>query len=106
MVLSSCRVGCCLALLFGASVVWGQSATVPVPDVAGLTPYERPSRAPRMPDVVPDPDWRRKALHGVSDPIPSSLDFLQNHGRWYSPFFEPGMTGRYDIRGFHAARRQ
>ena len=27
--------------------------------------------------------------------------FLEDQGNWYTPFNHPGMTGRYDIRGWH-----
>jgi len=69
--------------------------------VAGLTPYQRPANAPVLTtNPVLDP---KQALHGVSAPIPDSLKFLGNQGRWFTPFTHPGMTGPYDLRGWHAA---
>ena len=70
--------------------------------VAGLAPFERPEGAPVVTQFQPSPEWRAKALHGVSAPIPPTLKFLDDQGPWYSPFTQPGMPGRYDIRGWHA----
>jgi hypothetical protein len=42
-------------------------------------------------------------LHGVSSPIPESLKFLNDQGAWFNPFTRPGMTGPYDLRGWHTA---
>jgi hypothetical protein len=99
-----CRIGSCLALLFGASAGWTQPGSDAARAVSGLAPHERPEAAPRMGDFAPDPAWQRNALRGVSEPVPPSLRFLQSQGRWYSPFVHPGMTGRYDIRGLHPAK--
>ncbi|MDP3540537.1 MAG: hypothetical protein Q8S26_17710 [Azonexus sp.] len=68
--------------------------------VAGLAPFQRPANAPALMDS-PDLDVR-KALHGVSSPIPDSLKFLKDQGGWFNPFTHPGMTGPYDLRGWHA----
>jgi hypothetical protein len=69
--------------------------------VAGLAPYQRPTRAPVLTaSSVLD---ARQALRGVSSPIPDSLKFLNNQGGWFTPFTHPGMTGPYDLRGWHAA---
>jgi hypothetical protein len=43
----------------------------------------------------------KQALHGVSSPFPESLKFLNDQGRWFTPFTHPGMTGPYDLRGWH-----
>ena len=69
--------------------------------IAGLTPYERPNGAPVVKQVMKGDDWYRKALTGVSKPYPNSLGFLEDQGNWYTPFIHPGMTGRYDIRGWY-----
>lgn len=99
------------------SAVWAQqtqptpSAQSPQPGtppaaaattVAGLAPFERPESAPVVTEFRPSPEWRTKALQGVSAPIPPTLKFLDDQGAWYSPFIQPGMPGRYDIRGWHA----
>jgi hypothetical protein len=83
-----------------------QPAATPPPaaaiTVAGLAPFERPEGAPVVTEFRPSPEWRTKALQGVSAPIPPTLKFLDDQGAWYSPFIQPGMPGRYDIRGWHA----
>lgn len=82
-----------------------QSGTPPAAaatPVAGLAPFERPEGAPVVKEFRPSPEWRAKALQGVSAPIPATLKFLDDQGAWYSPFLQPGMPGRYDIRGWHA----
>ena len=70
--------------------------------IAGLTPDERPSGAPVIERVVKGAAWYQNALTGISKPYPVSLGFLEDQGNWYTPFIHPGMTGRYDIRGWHA----
>ncbi len=69
--------------------------------VAGLAPYRRPASAPTL-TVNPVFD-AKQALHGVSSPIPESLKFLNDQGAWFNPFTRPGMTGPYDLRGWHTA---
>jgi hypothetical protein len=70
--------------------------------IAGLTPERRPAGAPTI-AIAPAYDGADSPfLHGVTEPIPASLKFLLDQGNWYSPFGHPGMTGRYDIRGWHA----
>ena len=69
--------------------------------VAGLTPWERPAGAPVIKSVDRDPEWFRHALTGISRPYPTSLRFLDDQGNWHTPFDRPGMTGPYDIRGWH-----
>jgi hypothetical protein len=71
--------------------------------VAGLAPYARPAGAPVEHEVRRAEKWRAQALQGVSAPVPASLKFLDDQGAWYTPFDLPGMTGPYDIRGFHLA---
>ncbi len=72
--------------------------------IAGLAPHERPVGAPFVSEVIKDEGWYSRALHGVSEPYPPSLGFLDNQGNWYTPFTRPGMPGRYDIRGLHVAQ--
>lgn len=69
--------------------------------IAGLNPDRRPANAPVISDVFKDQAWYTKALVGVTQPYPPSLRFLDDQGNWYTPFNRPGMTGRYDIRGWH-----
>lgn len=68
--------------------------------VAGLAPAARPVDAPRITAALA-PD-KTQALHGVTEPVPSSLRFLNHQGGWFNPFAFPGMTPPYDLRGWHA----
>lgn len=92
-------------LKFGAvaSIVFpvlgiGAEAAAPV---AGLAPFERPAGAPVVRNVARTPEWRAKVTHGIAQPLPSGLAFLNDQGAWYNPFVQPGMPGYYDIRGWH-----
>lgn len=69
--------------------------------VAGTRPFERPAGAPTIHEVQKTPEWYQRALSGIEPPYPESLGFLDDQGNWYTPFNHPGMTGRYDIRGWH-----
>ncbi len=75
-------------------------ATMAYP-IAGLTPDQRPAGAPVIKEMKKTPEWYAKALHGISEPYPYSLKFLEDQGAWYTPFIYPGMTTPYDIRGWH-----
>jgi len=69
--------------------------------IAGSTPWQRPANAPVITSADHDEAWVRLALTGISRPYPASLRFLDDQGNWHTPFNRPGMTGRYDIRGWH-----
>lgn len=69
--------------------------------IAGVDPSVRPPDAPVMAPLKRDDAWFAQALRGVEEPFPPSLDFLQDQGRWYTPFLHPGMTPPYDLRGWH-----
>ena len=69
--------------------------------IAGVEPYQRPAGAPTITTVDHDHDWYMRALHGIAPPYPANFRFLEDQGNWYTPFNRPGMTGRYDIRGWH-----
>lgn len=69
--------------------------------IAGLNPDRRPINAPVISEVFKDQAWYTKALFGVTQPYPPSLRFLDDQGNWSTPFNRPGMTGRYNIRGWH-----
>lgn len=71
--------------------------------VAGTTPDRRPENAPRIEKFEKTPQWLEAATTGVIKPFPPSLKFLDDQGAWYTPFSHAGMTGPYDIRGWHAA---
>ncbi len=68
--------------------------------VAGLAPWQRPAQAPRI-TTVAQPD-RKLALHGIGEPLPPNLKFLDDQGGWYTPFTRPGMPAPYDLRGWHS----
>lgn len=70
--------------------------------IAGLAPHERPAGAPRVAATLVNDAPGSPFLHGVTPPVPPSLNFLRDQGNWYSPFDQPGMPGRYDIRGWYA----
>ena len=69
--------------------------------VAGINPSQRPAGAPVIEWVRHEKTWFENALYGVQKPYPRSLFFLDNQGNWHTPFNQPGMLGRYDIRGWH-----
>ena len=69
--------------------------------IAGVDPSQRPAGAPQILNVDRTGAWYQSALHGVTRPYPNSLRFLEDQGNWHTPFNRPGMTGRYDIRGWH-----
>jgi len=69
--------------------------------IAGLKPDQRPEGTPTISQVYKGDAWYKKALTGITPPFPSSLRFLEDQGNWHTPFNQPGMTGRYDIRGWH-----
>jgi hypothetical protein len=72
-----------------------------IPYVAGTKPSERPATAPAITETDKGAAWYDNALHGVGQPYPYSLHFLENQGNWFTPFTHPGMTDRYDLRGWH-----
>lgn len=69
--------------------------------VAGVNPSQRPANAPVIEWTQHNQAWFQKALTGINTPYPPSLYFLDNQGNWYTPFTRPGMTNRYDLRGWH-----
>ena len=72
--------------------------------IAGVNPDQRPRGAPVITTDSHGPAWFQRALHGISEPYPASLLFLRHQGNWYTPFIQPGMPGRYDIRDWHPVR--
>ena len=88
-----------LALLLA---VWmGTAGAVESPlAVAGLQPDRRPV-APTVTDVVRTNEWYARAFTGIAQPYPWSLRFVNDQGNWNTPFMQPGMTGPYDLRGWH-----
>jgi hypothetical protein len=90
-----------VALIVQCSATQGHAAPYLSYPVAGLTPSQRPVNAPVL--TVSPVLEARQALRGVSSPVPDSLKFLRDQGGWFNPFMHPGMTGPYDLRGWHAA---
>jgi hypothetical protein len=72
-------------------------------EIAGVAPDQRPARAPSVTQVGKSAEWYCRALTGIDRPYPASLRFLEDQGGWHSPFIVAGMTGRYDIRNWHAS---
>ena len=98
---SSCQPGHLAWMVASLALVAG-AARAEYP-VAGTQPDARPAGAPRITTVTHDQAWFARALHGVSQPHPASLRWLDSQGNWYTPFNRPGMLPPYDIRGWHAA---
>lgn len=68
--------------------------------IAGVNPSIRPPDAPVVTTITKDAEWYSRALYGVEKPYPYSLHFLEDQGNWFTPFNHPGMTDRYDLRGW------
>ncbi|MDQ2088933.1 hypothetical protein [Marimonas arenosa] len=92
------RVGLGVVLTFLTGPVYADEQGV---FVAGTQPSERPANAPVVENYDKGGAWYARALSGVSKPYPYSLRFLEDQGGWFNPFIKPGMTGPYDIRGWH-----
>ncbi len=93
-----------LQLAIGLSLVAtaGWSMAEPL-YIAGTAPDARPELAPVQTQYVKGASWYCRATTGIERPMPASLRFLEDQEGWYSPFIVAGMTGRYDIRNWHAA---
>jgi hypothetical protein len=82
-------------------LAWGGHAVADAaPAVAGLTPFERPAGAPVISSFAPSEAWKQRAVRGIDEPQ-NGLKFLNDQGAWYSPFLQPNLPGRYDIRQMH-----
>lgn len=92
-------------LRFAITVALGLASGGPVSAesafIAGVEPSLRPQAAPVITELRKDAAWYELALSGVSRPYPASLRFLEDQGNWFNPFQHTGMTGPYDIRGWH-----
>lgn len=78
----------------------GTHASSLSPPVGGLQPDRRPA-LPVIDEVARPTEWYQRAFSGVQAPYPPSLRFVSDQGNWFNPFMAPGMTGRYDMRGWH-----
>lgn len=74
--------------------------------IAGVTPNQRPEGAPVVRDVARSSSWEQRFFYGVTQPYPASLRWAQDQGAWFTPFDRPGMTGPYDLRGWHRKKGQ
>jgi len=81
----------------GASLAF--EVTEPSPYIAGVTPDHRRVDAPVIKEAPPLDE--KHAFRGIEQPYPASLSVFKDQGAWYVPFTLPGMTGPYDIRGYH-----
>lgn len=100
------RIPAGVAALFLVCAFGSQALRAAEPEsttIAGVRPYERPAGAPALRASDRDRSEQRQ-FRGVATPYPASLRFVANHGGWFTPFTEPGMTGRYDLRGYHNQR--
>lgn len=84
-----------LLAMLPLQAVAGQTA------IAGLAPDRRPAQAPTVSSAPVSPALKAQRLHGVVPPWPANVEHMAEQGHWYSPFFHPGMTGPYDLRGWH-----
>lgn len=73
--------------------------------IAGVHPEQRPANAPVIQKVDKTRQWYDQAVTGISPPFPASFRFLDDQGRWYTPFNRPGMLPPYDIRGWHSEEK-
>lgn len=90
------RSGLVVSAMLAFGPAFGQDTMV-----AGTNPAVRPEGAPVITEMKKDSAWYGRALRGVDQPYPYSLKFLEDQGNWFNPFTEPGMTGPYNIRGWH-----
>ena len=70
-------------------------------EIAGLAPDRRPVSAPTITSAPVSNELKAHRLFGVVPPWPGNVERIAEQGNWYSPFFRPGMTGPYDLRGWH-----
>lgn len=92
--------------LLSTIIIMTASGGASAAGIAGLTPDQRPEGAPSISAVSHDDAWLQHALSGVEPPAPESLRWLADQGNWFTPFTGPGMTGPYDIRGWHGTSGQ
>lgn len=93
-----------LNLLVCALIALGLTGTARGADfVAGSAPAQRPANAPTIKQHQITPEALGKRLHGVADPLPPNVVDAALAGAWFMPLAHPGMTGPYDLRGWHRA---
>jgi hypothetical protein len=96
-----------LILVTGIVSVASVAASAEPQVVGGLTPDRRPDGLPRVGATgFTEEGWKR-ALHGIAEPHPASIDkWLDDQGGWFTPFTHPGMAAPYDIRNLHGASHE
>jgi len=90
-------LGISMLAVGGATLAF--EATESSPHIAGVTPDHRRTDVPVIKEAPPLD--KKHAFRGVEQPYPASLSVFKDQGAWYTPFTLPGMTGPYDIRGYH-----
>jgi len=90
-----------LGIVIACGISINVNAADYVPPVAGVNPDQRPAGAPVISEFRMERAWYDKAITGLQAPFPASFSFLDYQGNWYTPFNQPGMVDRYDIRGWH-----
>ncbi len=92
---SQIAMACCLL----TPVAWADAYPV-----AGLMPDRRPEGAPKMIKADNATHIEQRLLRGIEKPVPESIQGWVNgyQGGWFNPFAYPGMTGPYDLRGWHS----
>jgi len=88
-----------ISLLVAGGVVLAQGAAQMPAYVAGTMPDRRPADAPVIREAAAPNE--KDAFHGIEQPYPASLGVFKDQGAWYTPFTRAGMTGPYDLRGYH-----
>lgn len=90
------------SVLCAVWLLMSQAAWADAYPVAGLQPDRRPVGAPVIHAASGGDEMGPRLLHGIKPPIPESIQrWAKDQGGWFNPFFYPGMTGRYDLRGWH-----
>lgn len=99
-------VNCAVRLITTCACFAGQSAYAQdaVTSVAGIGPQGRAPTSPVMRLATVDAAMKGRRLQGVSTPWPGNLARIAEQGVWYSPMFQAGMPGRYDLRQLHGPR--
>ncbi len=82
----------------------GDAASASPAYIAGTAPDRRRTDIPVIKEAPPLD--KKTAFRGIDEPYPASLSVFDSQGAWYTPFTHPGMTGPYDIRGYHHPKGQ
>ena len=77
------------------------AADVDPPWIAGEEPGRRPAAAPRITEFNATDALAQQRLRGISQPYPGNTAAIARQGAWWSPMFQPGMPGYYDLRNLH-----